>query len=594
MNAVFKNLAASWSSIRLAVSLVGRSGRVLGAIAVAISVLTGLMVAVELLAIRDVVERLTNEQSASLALVVFGVATAIRRLMSSVGSELQWAIAERVERSVVQEVLVVATSAPYEDFETPSFQNALNRALRAGQRDIWSAAWGLLRLMTSGFTIISLLVVLIALAPELLLPFSIAAVVLAIVAVVKGRLSYTLEFNDTEPDRERRYLRQALVSQSEGKEIRLFATRSMLLDRHDRLFGQRVDAIRGVILRRLVADGAANIALAAVVVGCLVIIAQRTGDTLAFSDAAVAALTAHQLAGNLSGMFTGVSSILQSTQNIGDLQSFSQRPSTPQPAVAVHQVKSLELRNASYTYPNTETPAVRNVNLTIGRGELVAIVGENGSGKSTVAKMLTGLYRPTAGQVLLHRSDGSTEPVAAPLAGVVGAVFQDFARYELSVEENVTLSDPRAAHDPAGVQGALSAAGMDEVVDQLADGIQTRLGRKFGGGIDLSIGQWQRLAIARAIYGRTPFVVLDEPSAALDPRIEAELFDEIRSLIPNRGLVLISHRFASVTSADRIVVMNEGEVVESGPHRELLKRNGLYASLFQLQARRYQLDAVLD
>lgn len=546
----------------------------------------GLLVAAELVVIRTVVNRITEGDPAVRLLVLFGLLTAVRRLLTAVGVELQWLVAERVERSVLADVLDTATAVPFAEFENPEFQNQLERALRAGQRDVWGAAWGLLRFATSAVTILSLLVVLVAVAPDLIVPFAVAGAVLAVVAVLKGKLVYQLDFHDTEPDRERRYLRQALTSRSEGKEIRLFGTRQRLLDTHDRLFAERLNGVAGVIRRRLTADLFTNGALAAIVVVCLAIIARRTtsGD-LTFGDAAVAAITANQLANSLTSLFNGLSSVASSTLRVEDLHRFSGHE--PEMPPLIETPDAISLSNVSFTYPGVDRPAVIDLDLTVERGELVAIVGENGSGKSTAAKLLAGLYEPTDGHRMLRFGDDERIAEPGPLTGTAGAVFQDFARYEMSLADNVSLGRNVAEPNQVEIDTALNQAGLQPAVDALADGLQTRLGRRFEQGVDLSIGQWQRLAIARAIFSRSPFVILDEPTASLDPRIEHALFDEIRELLPGRGIVLISHRFASVRRADRIIVLNEGRVVEEGTHDELIDDGGLYRTLYQLQASRF-------
>jgi ATP-binding cassette subfamily B protein len=244
------------------------------------------------------------------------------------------------------------------------------------------------------------------------------------------------------------------------------------------------------------------------------------------------------------------------------------------------------LDTVSYTYPDTATPAVRGVSLRVEPGEIVALVGENGSGKSTLAKLAAGLYQPTAGSV---RLDGSgTASSGEPLTGLVSAVFQDFARYDLTVRENVWLGAPWRGDDTAAIQAALADAGAAEPLQRLPEGLDARLGRRFEGGLGLSIGQWQRLALARAFYSPAPLLVLDEPTAAMDPKVEADLFDRIRELCAGRGVLLVSHRFSTVRSADRIVVLDEGQVVEEGTHDALMARHGVYAALYETQAERYR------
>jgi ATP-binding cassette, subfamily B, bacterial len=237
---------------------------------------------------------------------------------------------------------------------------------------------------------------------------------------------------------------------------------------------------------------------------------------------------------------------------------------------------------------------LREVCLDLRAGEEVALVGENGSGKTTLAKLLAGLYRPDSGTICWDDTDISTVDPDS-LRTRIAVIFQDFERFHLTAAENIGLGRVEAIDDPAGIRGAAEQAGADAFIQRLPDGYDTMLGPEFtralvgpkDRGTDLSVGQWQRMALARAFYRRTPMVILDEPTAALDPRAEAELFDRIRSLLTGRSVLFISHRFSSVRSADRIYVLDAGRVVESGSHQELMATEGLYAELFTLQAAAY-------
>lgn len=582
-----KTIGRFGAALSRAATLIRRSGPIPPAVALGLSVASGLLVGLELIVVREVVDRILEGQATTWLLVAFGASAATRRLLAGVANELQWLVAERVERSVLREILATASAVRFERFEQPEFQNRLQRALAAGRTDVWAIAWGLQRFATACLTIATLSIVLLTVAPDLILPFTFVACALAAVAIIKGRLVYRLEFDDTEPDRERAYLRDALVSRSEGKEIRLFGTRERLHRRHDDLFAQRISGVNSVIRKRVAADLVSNFVLAAVVVGCLVLVANRTTNgELGFGDAAAAALTANQLANSLNALLQGASRLVESTLRIGDLESFSDEKPEPQPIISGHDLEAIGLERASYRYPDSDKTAVDDVSIRVNRGELVALVGENGSGKSTIAKMVTGLYPPSSGAVYLVEN-GRSAIIDGSLGGTVGSVFQDFARYEMTLRENITLGSAEGSTDDDGIVEALRAVGLSPLLEELSAGLETRLGRRFDQGVDLSLGQWQRLAIARALFSQTPFVVLDEPSASLDPKIEHALFDELRELMPGRGILLIAQRFTSVMAADRIVVINEGRIAEQGTHDELMSLDGHYASLFRIQARRY-------
>jgi ATP-binding cassette subfamily B protein len=236
-----------------------------------------------------------------------------------------------------------------------------------------------------------------------------------------------------------------------------------------------------------------------------------------------------------------------------------------------------------FTYPGRATGALRGISMLVEPGEIVALVGENGSGKSTLAAVIGGLYEPDAGAV---RLDGWTpaDLGADSWRTQFATVFQEHVRYNLSGRDVIALGDVRAMPDNARVRAAAAAAGIDRALDALPLGFETPLGPQFIGGTDLSGGQWQRLALARALYRDAPFVILDEPTAALDPAAEAAWFDSLRSLLRGRSALVISHRFSTVRSADRIYVLSEGAVVEAGSHEQLMAIDARYARLFNLQA----------
>lgn len=273
---------------------------------------------------------------------------------------------------------------------------------------------------------------------------------------------------------------------------------------------------------------------------------------------------------------------------LDDFSEFLRLAQEPPPATRATPsgFKQITAAGISFTYPSSDQPALTDVSLHIDAGEVVALVGENGSGKSTLAKVLAGLYRPTAGKVAWD-GVGIANVDQTEFSRKVAVIFQDFLRYHLSASDNIGLGRYDAAGDRASIIAAAEQAGADGFIDKLSDGYDTLLGPEFLGGIDLSVGQWQRMALARAFFRNAPFVILDEPTAALDAKAEHELFDKIRTLLKGRTVLLISHRFSSVRTADRIYVLHEGQVVEDGTHHELVAAGGRYAEMFNLQAAAY-------
>jgi len=242
----------------------------------------------------------------------------------------------------------------------------------------------------------------------------------------------------------------------------------------------------------------------------------------------------------------------------------------------------------SFAYPGTANKALDDVSLQIRPGESLALVGENGSGKTTLIKLLTKLYDPTEGHILLDGLDLQQWDVEA-LRQRIGVIFQDFGRYQFSVGENIGAGDVRHIDDAERWEAAAETGMAAPFIENMSEGYETQLGRWFKGGRELSGGQWQKIALSRAFMrSDADILVLDEPTAAMDASSEAAIFDHFRSQSHNKMTILISHRFSTVRAADQIVVIHEGAILERGNHESLLEENGQYAHLFELQARAYQ------
>jgi ATP-binding cassette subfamily B protein len=443
-----------------------------------------------------------------------------------------------------------------------------------------------MQLPSNGATVVAVVGALFVLQP-LLLPIVVISIIpLALMTRINARRAFEFAKDRAPGDRQRDYLRTLLTGKDEAKEVRAFGAGVELRARYERLYNDYLQQLRRFRRKQLVVSAAGSAAAFAVVafwallIRSIFVSGRTSGANLGAGAIAVPILLTRAF-----GFLRMIGDLYTSALFIEDYRDFlTLKPSSTETAESVPTgaFRELTLKNIQFRYPGSPADVLSNVEMTIRAGEVVALVGENGSGKTTLAKLLAHLFRPASGEIFW---DG-VDVMALNPAGVqeqISIIFQDFVRYQLSAADNIALGRPEAASDRAAVISAASQAGADEFLSRLEKGYDTILSKAFGG-IDLSIGQWQRVALARAFFRNASFIILDEPTAALDARAEHALFEKIRELRHGRTVLLISHRFSTVRSADRIYVLKHGRIAESGSHAELMSLGGLYAELYNLQA----------
>ena len=533
-----------------------------------------------------------GESLAAVAPWAIGIAAVagIQSFVSAVQRERQQVLGELMQRHVEESVLEVAAAVDLLAFETPAFHNRVQRMRLAGPQAL-ELVFGVSGLIRAAIGVLAVLVTLITIEPVLVLMVSFVFLPAWLLASRRGEALWRFFWRMTPRDRERQYLAGLLSDRDEAKEIRAFNLAQFLRGRHRALYDERISELRRVTGKHMWRALLANAGIAVVLAATLLTVGWLTlSGSVPLSAAGVAVAGVGLVGERLTMAGYAAGSLAESARYVDDYFAFVEllprvrraEPHDPAPG----SFAEISVEGVDFTYPTGNEPALRDVSLRIRAGEIVALVGENGSGKTTLAKLLAGLYRPTAGTITwdgidIHGVD------ATQLRTAIAAIFQDFVRFHLRARDNVGLGRVEAIDDLDDIRRAARHADADVFLSALPDGYETVLGPEFEGGSDLSVGQWQRVALARAFFRHAPFVILDEPTAALDPRAEHELFERIRALLAGRTVLLISHRFSSVRNADRIYVLQDGRVTEAGTHQELMELDGHYAELFQLQAAAY-------
>jgi ATP-binding cassette, subfamily B, bacterial len=572
----------------------------------AVHLLLSVGLAGQLLVARRILEELiaVGEGAATSSLYLpFAVFTAVGialATLSALAAYLQRLLVELVGRYAFDEIVAVGSSVDYRLLETPGFYDQLQRALNSGDFRITDMVSSLMQLIGAVMTTIAIAVVLLLLSPLLLLLVALAAVPALFAAVHNSRETYAFEYAMTSESRERAYVLNLVTSRTAGKEVRLFGLGPHLRERYEQLTDERIRQVRAFLRQRLrvsLAGGMASALGMSIALGALVLL--LAGDHIEVATALTAGIAMQQLGVRLTTMTSNVGRLIESGMFIDDYRTFlelapaepsDEPPSSRSPRRRFNEVS---VEGVTFTYPGSAAPALRDVDLRVEPGEVVALVGGNGSGKTTLVKLICQLYQPDAGRIAWNGVDAATVP-AADIAADITVLFQDYLQYHLTAVDNVEFGRIERAGSIDDAVAAARQAGADEFVSRLPDGYRTRLGLEFHGGHELSVGQWQRLALARAFFRAGSFMIFDEPTAALDPRAERDLFEQMRQLSEGRSVLLISHRYSSARAADRIYVLEAGRMIESGPHDDLMGLGGRYAELFELQAAAYRANTALS
>jgi ATP-binding cassette subfamily B protein len=407
-------------------------------------------------------------------------------------------------------------------------------------------------------------------------------------------LGYAKNFRQTPAKRQMDYLRQVGGSKEAAKELKLFNLSGYLTNRFKALSRKIYEEDVALSRRRLIWGGLLSLISTLGYYGAYVFAIYEAvmGRYPTIGVFSLVTVAIQQAQTNFQQAFSTASGIADQALFLTDLIAFFEMKPTVQSKKNAMPMprpirQGFEFRNVSFAYPGTERRVLKDFDFTLSRGERIALIGENGQGKTTIVKLITRLYDPTEGQILLDGVD-LREYDLDELHQEIGVIFQDFMRYEMTARENILIGRVEIPHTEEEIERAAQKSLAQDVIDKLAGGYDQMLGRRFEGGVDLSGGEWQKIALARAYLRDAQLLVLDEPTAALDARSELEVFERFAELTEGKMALLISHRFSTVRMADRIVVLEGGRLVEEGTHQQLIALGGRYAGMFEMQAASYR------
>jgi ATP-binding cassette subfamily B protein len=589
--------------LRRAVRIVWRSAPGWTMAQLALMLVQSVLPLASLYLMKKVIDSVTSGLTASDKGTAFGQATLFIVLMGAfavLASTIQ-AVAGLVSQIQAQTVsddmydIVHAKSVAIDlaYYESAQYYDTFQRAQREASSRPIRVVNGLMQLGQNALSLIALVGLLLTFS------WSIAAVLVfavlpdVVVRLKYSRKTYRWQRERTPIERKAGYFDFLLTSAWHAKEVRLNDLGSLLIRRFRDLRRRlRREQIK-LSISRTTAGWGAQIVSAIAVYGAYAVIASRAvAGAITLGDLVMFFQAFQRGQGYLQGFLNGLTGLYEDNLYLANLDEFLDlkvqvaEPTAPRPVPRPMRA-GLVFDRVGFQYPDGTRPVLRDISLSIAPGQVVAIVGENGSGKTTLIKLLCRLYDPVTGTISLDGTD-LKDFQTTELRREIGVIFQDYAQYHLSARENIWLGDVRLSPDDARIAAAARASGADAVIGRLPHGYDTMLGKWFEKGEELSIGEWQKIALARAFLRDAQLVVLDEPTSALDAKAEYDLFCKFRELIAGRSAVLISHRFSTVRLADCIYVLQDGCIIERGSHAELMLLNGRYARMFETQAQYYR------
>ncbi len=531
--------------------------------------------------------------------LVYIVFAGVVALFDTLLTSINGLVSERQSRIVSDYVVTLihekSLILDLEYYENPEYQDSLHRVQMDAPYRPPRIVSALLNMMRNLFTMLSLLVLLTALSPLVALILFLASMPGLLVRLYYSRVLYNWTQKRSSMERRLQYLNLLITLDYSAKEIRLFDLGKLLTGWHRDLRFKLRDEQFQISTRRTIYDFLAQVGTAIAVIAAYGLISvQAVAGAITIGSLVMYFQAFQRGQGLLRDILGSMAELFEHSMFLNNFYTFFQiqphvgAPANPQRVPDMVR-EGIVFENVSFRYPNSDRMILEDVNLTIRPGEVIALVGENGAGKSTLVKLLCRLYDPTSGRITLDGVDlREFDPVE--LRRRFSVIFQDFIHYHFTVQENIGFGDAEHFGDQERVINAAKAANIHDVIDKLPNRYQTILGRMFADGQELSIGQWQKVALARAFMRPAEIMVLDEPTASLDVMSEHEVFQQFRTLVKGRSALLISHRLSTIKMAHRIYVLGGRRIIESGSHDELMAQDGVYAHLFHTQADQFTVN----
>lgn len=519
----------------------------------------------------------------------------VKRITTQINNMLMKITGELVSNHIRLKIINKARTIDTASFDTPEFYQKLENANReAGNRPI-QILNSTLSIMSTIISTLSFVTALAAVSLAAPIIVAVMAIPSAIVSFIYRRRNADYMFRRSKERRKLNYFSNIMCSKDHVKEVRMFGMSDLLIGKYKEVFASYFGGLKRLIISEGVWHMILSVLTTIVNCGLYIFIASKVfSGELELGDYSFYTRALSQIASGISTLVSTTASIYEGTLFIDNMISFMNEKQSIIPRIEPPKKPhrgvghTIEFKNVSFRYPETEVDVIKNISFKLSPCESVVLVGLNGAGKTTLLKLLTRLYDPTEGEILLDGVDLRDMDVEE-LYRMFGIIFQDFGKYAFTAGENISFGDLSAPLDEKRVAFAAEQSGADDFIENMPDGYSTPLMRIFeDNGIELSGGQWQKLAIARAFYSSADIMILDEPTAALDAMAEQEIYNQFDALSKNKTTIFVSHRLSSATKASKILVLEYGRLVEEGDHKELMALHGKYYELFSTQAKRYR------